>query len=275
MAERLRDRVAIVTGGGWNIGRGIARRFAAEGARVAVASRNVARLEETVARIRADGGEAVAIPADVTDYTAVEALVRTAAEQLGEIDIMASVAGGGSTDEAADEVSPETWDRILRTNLTSAFYCARAVLPSMRARDRGEILHVSGGGGFFAVTGVNSLAYACAKAAVCRLTDQLTAELLDTGIRVHCIDPGMVPDEQRLAAIEAEERRTATRLPGAEHRRRPEDAAELAAWLVSDESRPLRGRLVSVYDAWWRDPSGVAEVEGSVAACRLRRAEPQ
>jgi 3-oxoacyl-[acyl-carrier protein] reductase len=266
--------VAIVTGGGWNIGRAIASAFAAEGARIVVASRRRENLDETVRLISSAGGEAVAVPTDVTDLRQVEALVRTAVARYGTVDIMAAIAGGGCTDEAVDAIDPDAWERTLRTNLLSTFYSARAVLPVLRKQDRGDILTCSGGGAYFAVLGTHSTAYACAKAAVCRFTDQLTAELLDTPIRVNCLDPGMVPDPDRLAAIEAEERRTGGPVADAEHRRRPEDAAELAVWLVSEQSRPLRGRLVSVYDTWWRDKQRVTQVEQSVQACRLRRSDP-
>jgi 3-oxoacyl-[acyl-carrier protein] reductase len=272
--ERLRGRVAIVTGGGWNIGRAIACAFAAEGARVVVASRRGALLEETVSAIAERGGEALAMPADVTDPRDVERLVHAATERFGPVDLMAAIAGGGSVDLPIDALAPEEFERIVRTNLTSAFLCARAVLPAMRARNRGDILTCAGGGASFPVVGVHCLAYACAKAAVCRLTDQLTAELLDTEIRVNCIDPGMVPDAARRAELEAEEQRQGAPFSDAAHRRRPEDVAELAVWLVSDASRPLRGRVVSVYDRWWREADGARSIESSVAACRLRRFDP-
>ena len=272
--ERLRGRVAIVTGGGWNIGRAIACAFAADGARVVVAARRRELLEETARAIAARGGEALAVPADVTDARDVERLVGKACDRFGPVDIMAAIAGGGSVDRPIDALDPGDFERIVRTNLTSAFLCARAVLPSLRARDRGDILTCAGGGASFPVVGVHCLAYACAKAAVCRLTDQLTAELLETGIRVNCLDPGMVPAAARRAEIEAEERRRGAPFPDAAHRRRPEDVAELAVWLVSDESRPLRGRVVSVYDRWWRDEGGARSIENSVASCRLRRFDP-
>ena len=121
--------------------------------------------------------------------------------------------------------------------------------------------------------GTPLLAYACAKAAVCRLTDQLTAELWETGIRVNCLDPGLVWSPETIAAVEAEEARTGRTHPNREVNRPPEHAAELALWLASDRSAPLRGRLVSVHDSWWRDPEQVARVHETVHLYRLRRVE--
>jgi len=274
MGAGLRGRVAIVTGGGWNIGRAVALAFAGEGARVVVASRRRELLDETVRAITERGGQASAISTDVTDPGQVQAMVDFAARTYGTVDILAAFAGGGATDEAVEQMASQTWDRILRTNLTSVFYCVRAVFPIFRAVNRGVLLTCSGGGGSFAAVGPRFLPYACAKAAVCRLTDQLTAELWDTEIRVNCIDPGQVPDAERLERLEAEERQRGRPFADAEHRRRPEDVAELALWLASEASAAVRGRVVSVYDTWWRDEREVRRVEDSVTACRLRRSEP-
>lgn len=267
----LAGQVAIVTGGGWNVGRAIARGFAAAGARVVVASRNRDNLAQTVQLIEASGGEALAVPTDVTDLAQVEALRDATLARFGTIDILAAIAGGGAVWAPIDSIDPQVFERIVRQNLTSTFYCARAVLPILREKNRGNILTCSGGGAFFPIVGLHATAYACAKTAVCRFTDQLQVELFETGIRVNCIDPGKVPSERDLAAIDAEERRSGVPYPHRAHIRAPEDAAELATWLVSEASRPLRGRVVSVYDEWWRDPEQVRAVEQTIHHYRVRR----
>lgn len=272
MSERpLEGRIAIVTGGGHNVGRAVALAFAAAGARVVVASRTRARLDETVRQIAAAGGTALAVPTDVTQLDEVEALVATTRDAFGDVDVMAAIAGGGCVYEPIDAMDPAAWDRIHRQNVTSAFHCARAVLPRFRERDGGSILFCSGGGGFYPVLGKNMAAYACAKAAVGRLTDQLTAELWETGIRVNCIDPGLAWDAARLAQVEAEERATGRPHPQRAQYRPAACAGELATWLCSDASRPLRGRCLSVYDEWWRDPEQVRAVDATVHLFRLRR----
>ena len=273
MTEALTGRTAIVTGGGWNVGRAVAIAFAGAGARVVVASRNADNLAATVRLVNEAGGEASSAPTDVTDLRQVEALVQFAADRYGPVDVFAAIAGGGCVYEPIDSMDPEAWDRIYRLNATSAFYAARAVLPTYRAANRGTLLLCSGGGGYYPVLGKNMAAYACAKAAVCRLADQLTAELWETGIRVNCLDPGLCWSPDALAEVERIERETGVPDPLRGRNRSPEAAGELATWLASDASAPLRGRLVSVYDTWWRDPARVAEVHASLVLNRLRRCE--
>ena len=274
MPRWLEDRVAIVTGGGWNIGRAIACRFAAEGAKVVVAGRRKDRLDETVRRIASAGGTALAIVTDVTSDAAVQALARAATTAFGTIDVMAAIAGGGWPYQSIEEIAPETWDQVIRQNLTGTFLCARAVLPTFRKKDAGVILTCAGGGAFFPVLGVPFTGYACAKAAVCRFTDQLTAELWDTKIRVNCLEPGMVWDEDKAARIATEEQASGAMHPLRPQNHTPQEAAELALWLVSAQSGTLRGRSVSVNDTWWRDPAKVAAVDASLTACRVWRHPP-
>lgn len=271
MPRWLEGRVAIVTGGGWNIGRAIARRFAAEGARVVVAGRRLERLAETVRSIEAEGGTALAVVTDVTRDAETKALAARTIETFGTIDVMAAIAGGGWPYQSIEEIDPEAWDQVIRQNLTGTFLCARAVLPTFRAKDAGVILTCAGGGAFFPVLGVPFSGYACAKAAVCRFTDQLTAELWDTKIRVNCLEPGMVWDEEKLARVRVDEERSGALHPMRAQNHSPEEAAELALWLVSAQSGALRGRSVSVNDTWWRDPEKVAAVDASLTACRVWR----
>jgi NAD(P)-dependent dehydrogenase (short-subunit alcohol dehydrogenase family) len=270
----LLGKVAIVTAGGFNIGRGIAEAFAAAGARVVIASRDEERLRETAAAITGSGGTARAIRTDVTDLPQVEALVQRTTDAFGPVDVFAAIAGGGCRYLPIEQLTPEDWEHTFRLNVTSTFYCARAVMPTFRARNAGSFLACTGGGGFYPTLGKNMLDYACAKTALCRFVDQLTAELLDTTIRVNAIAPGQVWSPATRARVEAEEARTGKPYPGREHVVPPSAAGELAVWLASDASAPLRGRCVSVYDTWWRDPAGVQRVEQHLAALRVWRHEP-
>lgn len=268
---RLRDLVAIVTGGGHNIGRAIARAFAAEGARVMVCGRRAHLLAETERLIVDAGGTAATFAADLTDPTSALSLVDATCARFGTVDIVAAMAGGGAVYEPIEALAPAAFDAIYRQNVGTTFFTLRAVMPIFRGKNRGVAITAAGGGAFFPWLGVNASLYAAAKAAVCRLTDQLQAELLDTGIRLNVLEPGMVWSEEKLRAVEAEERATGKPNPLRPHYRPPEAAAELAVWLASDASASMQGRCVSVNDDWWRDPARVRRVAQTIHHYRLRR----
>ena len=273
MPSPLQDQVAVVTGGGWNIGRAVALEFSRAGAKVVVASRREDNLEEVVKTIEASGGEALAVPTDVTRLTDVENLVKAAVAAFGTVDILAAAAGGGGAHAPIDQVTPEEWYAVHMKNLHGTFHSARCVLPILREKDRGIILTFAGGGAFFPMLGHHLTAYATAKAAICRFTDQLQAELLETGIRVNCIEPGMVWSPDRLCEVETEESHTGKPHPDRVFNRSPEDAAELALFLASEAGAALRGRVLSVGDTWWRIPDRVRAVEETVHLYRLRRVD--
>ncbi len=270
-AKPLADRVAVITGGGWNIGRAIALRLAKLGARVVITSRSAERLEQVAAEIEAGGGEALALPCDVMQLDQVEQLITRSVERFDTIDLMVACAGGSGAHARIEDVDPQVWYDVVAKNLHGTFHCARAVLPIFRDQDAGHLLTFAGGGAFFPWVGYNATAYASAKAALCRFTDQLQAELLDTGIRVNCIEPGMVWSPDKLAEIEAEEHRSGQPHPDRATNRSPEAAAELVEFLTSTAGAAIRGRILSVNDTWWRDPAQVRAVEDTLTMYRLRR----
>jgi NAD(P)-dependent dehydrogenase (short-subunit alcohol dehydrogenase family) len=144
-------------------------------------------------------------------------------------------------------------------------------MPLYRRQGHGVVITAAGGGAFFPWLGVHAAAYAAAKAAVCRLTDQIQAEVLDTGIRLNALEPGMVWDDDKLRAVEAQERASGKPHPQRASYRPPELAAELAVWLACADSAAMQGRCVSVNDDWWRDPARVQRVAQTVHHYRLRR----
>jgi len=269
--QPLAGQVAIVTGGGWNIGRAIALRLSQIGASVVIASRSAERLDSVAEEITANGGEALAVPCDVMRLEQVEDLVRAAVTRFGTVDIMAACAGGSGAHQSIEDVDPQEWSDVVAKNLHSTFHCSRCVLPIFRDKNRGHIITFTGGGAFFPWVGYFATAYASAKAAICRFTDQLQAELLDTGIRVNCVEPGMVWSPDKIKAIEEEERRTGQPHPDRATNRPPEAAAELVELLTTAPGASIRGRIVSVNDTWWRDPGAVRAVEDSLTMYRLRR----
>ena len=253
----LRGRTAWITGGGWNLGRGVAAALAEAGARVALSGRRVDLLEEAAGELRSRGAEALAVPVDATSPTAVEGACRRIEESLGPVDILAALAGGGAVAGQLDEIDADDWWRVIETNLRTAQLTARAVIGGMRERRSGSVLFCVGAGAAFPEAGTPLSAYAAANAALCRLTDQLAVDLMDAGVRVNTLEPGNVGspgDAHNAEAVSA--------------------AADLARWLVSDESAPLTGRTVSVHDAWWRDRAQVERVAASHHLACLRRIDP-
>ena len=201
----------------------------------------------------------------------MEKLVAETAALFGGVDIVCANAGGGGGYEPVDVIDPSWWKHVIDINVLGTFHIVRAALPKLRERSGGSIITCSGGGAYFPMMGMNATAYATAKAAVCRFTDQLAVELLNEGIRVNCLQPGLTWSAEKLKAIEAEEARTGEPHPDRAQNHSPQDGADLALWLASAESAPLTGRLVSVDEDWWRDRATVEKVCQSLHAFGLRR----
>jgi NAD(P)-dependent dehydrogenase (short-subunit alcohol dehydrogenase family) len=181
----LAGQVALVTGGGRGIGRGIALELTRAGARVAVAARSRDQVEATAAET---GG--LAIEADVSDRAAVERMVATTEEELGPIDLLVANAGITNWEEAAWEVEPEDWWHILEVNLLGVYLCCRAVIPGMIERGGGRIVNVASGAAY--LPGSTSTAYAASKAGVHRFSETLANQLAPHDIPVFSISPGLV-----------------------------------------------------------------------------------
>jgi len=189
---KLRERVALVTGGGTGIGRAIAELFAAEGAKVAVNySRSREAAEEVVAGIRSAGGTAIAIGSDVGKQAEASAMVERVAGEFGGLDLLVNNAGWSTRipHDQLDSLTDEIWDRTFNTNLRGAFYCVRAAVPSLRKREGASVLNIASVAG---MTGMgSSIAYAASKGAMITMTKSL-ARALAPAIRVNAIAPGFV-----------------------------------------------------------------------------------
>jgi NAD(P)-dependent dehydrogenase (short-subunit alcohol dehydrogenase family) len=243
----------------------------ARGAQVVISSRNQARLDETLGLAADDGLSLRAHAADLQDPASVAALFDSVAQQEGRVDILACIAGGQGAQQPLGETEPQEWMDVFARNVFSTYLCCRAVLPQMLERQQGEILTCAGGGAFFPMLGTHATAYASAKAAVCRFTDQLYAECYDIpGIRINCLEPGMTLSPLDLEHIAAEEERTGETHPARANNHSPEDGAELASFLLSPAAAELNGRILSVDEDWWRDPAKVREVAAG-DLYRLRR----
>ena len=190
MITPLTNKVALVTGGGSGIGRAVAQQFLQVGARVAIAGRDKAKLDET-ARALKGGSALVAHAVDVANVDQVRAMVASIEKTLGPIGILVNNAGTNIKQRTFRELTPETWDRLIRTNLDGAFYCIHALLPGMLQRKDGVIINVVSIAGKRA-SPLGGVAYAASKFGMAALGIGLAAEEKDSGIRVCNIYPGEV-----------------------------------------------------------------------------------
>ncbi|HUJ68581.1 MAG TPA: 3-oxoacyl-ACP reductase FabG [Syntrophorhabdales bacterium] len=239
---RLRDRVAIVTGAGGHLGRGISLRIAGEGACVVVNDSNVEAATETAELIIASGGRSMVQGADVTKMPEVEEMVRGAVQQWGRADILVNNAGG-PRDAKLTKMTDEDWDTVLNVNLKGSFICARAVAPYMIARSYGRIVNVSS----TAYMGQNfgQANYASAKAGLIGLTKALGMELARHGITVNCVAPGLIDTPKTRLYSTKNLERIVGRIPLG---RKGEiaDVASAVLFLASDESKFVTREVIHV-----------------------------
>jgi 3-oxoacyl-[acyl-carrier protein] reductase len=245
---RLDGRVALLTGAGRGIGAATAVKLAAEGAAVSVTDLDVAPAEETAAQIRSAGGRAIALPIDVTSREQMEAATARTAEEFGRLDILVAVAGI-TRDNLLFKMSDEDWDGVINTHLKGSFMAARAAQKYMVEQRYGKMIFTSS----TAALGNRGQAnYSTAKAGLQGLTRTLAIELGPFNINVNAVAPGFI--ETRMTQQTAErlgldweqfKKDAAARTP-LRRTGKPDDVANVIAFLVSDESSFVSGQVIYV-----------------------------
>ncbi len=241
---RLSGKVAIVTGAANGIGQACAKRFAADGAAVALGDIDIAAGEAAAASIRAAGGRAIFVATDVTKREAIDALVERAISEFGGLDIMLNNAGVALSATVL-EMSDEIFDRVLSVNLRSAFIGTQLAARAMVASGKGGvIINMSSVNALLAIPGL--CAYACTKGALNQLTKVAAIELAAHGIRVVAIGPGTILTELARKAVMADEagrKKILSRTPIG-RAGEPEEVASVASFLASSDASYITGQVI-------------------------------
>lgn len=240
----LTGRAAVVTGGGQGIGEGIAKNLAAAGASVVVAARHADRITRVADEIVAAGGQALAVPTDVTDRTALVSLADAAVEAFGRLHVWVNNAGGSPIRSPLKDLDEAEWDACLRLNLTSVWMAS--VIAAERMVAGGSIINISSPAGDRGVPGSGH--YAAAKAGVNSLTKTMSLELAPE-VRVNGISPGFVPTEVMMTALDTDveklEQMAEKRIP-LKRLGTPDDMGSTAVYLASDAGSWMTGQTLIV-----------------------------
>jgi NAD(P)-dependent dehydrogenase (short-subunit alcohol dehydrogenase family) len=254
---RLKDKVAIITGGGRGIGRAISSAFASEGARVVMAARTRSVLEEAAEAIRAQGGNARAIQTDITDEKQIEQMAGETIQAYGRIDILVNNSGIAGPTARLVDLDVKEWNEVLAVDLTGAMLCAKHVLKHMIPQKSGVIINIvsEGGRSGDGRSGYPMRSpYCCSKTGLIALTETLSSEVGEYNIRVNAISPAAVRGERIINVVKG--RSKATGLPFDEimgklvenySLKRPAEESEIAAaavFLASDESSAITGQTL-------------------------------
>ena len=244
--DRLKGKVAIVTGSTSGIGVGIARLFAAEGAKVVVCGRREEKGNAVVDAIAKEGGEASYHFMDITATESIESLFADTAEKYGKIDILVNNAANvGLKDGRVDELTLEMWDNIFQSDVRGAFYATKCVLPYMQENESGgSIINI----GSMAACGgdLGSTAYACAKAGVDMLTKSTALQYGKEKIRCNCVRPGLIVTPENEARVPQFLKDIFLSNIMVDRYGCPEDIGHMCVYLASDESSYVTGQIVNV-----------------------------
>ncbi len=238
----LKDKVAIITGGGGKLGKAYAMAFAREGAKVCVP--DVVSADHVVNAIQDQGGQAMSVTCDVSDEASVKAMVEATVKRFGGVDILVNNAAYFMTVKKSPfwEMDVEEFDKAMAVNVRGVWLCAKAVFPSMKNRPKGKIINISSG---VALSGnPNYIHYVSSKGAVISMTRAMARELGDYGICVNSIAPGFVATEGRQVDPEYEKKRNELRC--FKRSQVEADVVGTVLFLASSDSDFMTGQVLSI-----------------------------
>ena len=244
--DRLRDKVALVTGSSRGIGAAIAKLFAQEGASLALHGRDLAALSAVRAEIEWGGGRAAHFVADMTKFDDIEAMRQHIERELGPVDILVANAGGHAGKPGpVEQTSEAEWRAAVDGNLTATFLTIKSFVPTMKARKSGSIITISSAAARRPHPG-SPVAYAAAKAGIEIFTQDLAAQLGPCGIRANCIAPETILTERNLERIPQATQQTLRDQHPIRRLGTPEDVARAALYLASDDAAWIAGVVLDV-----------------------------
>jgi NAD(P)-dependent dehydrogenase (short-subunit alcohol dehydrogenase family) len=238
-------KVCLVTGAGNGIGRAIASGLARRGATVAALDLDEAAAKRTAAAITTAGGTATAVPVDIADEDSVGDAIATIVAVFGALDVAVNNAGVPASPQELTEVTAQEWERVLRVDLTGTFFCLKHEIPELRRSGGGAIVNIASGAGLHAIP--CSAAYVASKHGVIGLTKAAAVDHARDGIRVNALAPGMT----RTAALDRHAAGTAMiaaheALTPLGRLATPDEVADAAIWLCSDEAAYVTGTTLAV-----------------------------
>ncbi len=238
--NRLRGKVAVVTGGNAGIGEAIAKAFARAGASVVITGRRQGELDRVVNDIVEEQGKAFAIAGSVTDESHVQETVRRTVQQFGRLDILVNNAGVGDFGKRLHEIDDATWAQVMDVNLTGVFRMTRAVLPQMLTQGNGAIVNISS---VASLLGLPTLpAYAASKGAIDAVTRALAVDYAKDGIRCNVVNPGLIDTPMAAPLMSNPEQLNPILLHYPIRRAgKPEEVANMVLYLASDEAAWVTG----------------------------------
>lgn len=248
---KLKDKVAVVTGGASGMGKSISILYAKEGAKVVVADINVDGAKETVDAIKKAGGEAVAVKVDVSKEADIQMMIDTAVKEFGTLDILVNNAGIMDGMEPADAITDERWERVFAINVTSVMRATRKAVPIFLEKGKGVIINVASVGGL--VGKVAGSTYTASKHAVVGFTKSTGYMYATKGIRCNAIAPGGVATNIASSMTNVSQfgsERTGVFLPTNPRYGMPDEIAGVALFLASDDSSFVNGAVITA-DAGW------------------------